>query len=57
MVHGVTNGFFGTPLLPLSKFYLGALIRQTVDFFGGSKKTNFGRNVSIAGVRYALEGP
>ena len=31
------------------------VFRQTVDFFGESEQTHFGRNVSISDVRYALE--
>ena len=36
---------------------LRAVVWQNVDFIGGSKKKNFGRNVSISDVRYAMKSP
>ena len=36
--------------------FLRAVVWQNVDFIGGSKK-NFGRNVSIFDVRYAMKSP
>ena len=35
--------------------FLRDVVCQSVDFFGQSEKTNFGRNVSISDVIYALE--